>query len=138
LGGDWKWGSVKSLCIADFLQFPAWAEMRSGEILGGSCFGQRPFKGKLSKSESVNMTEFIGGRLPAVLNVNAILRHIANIQIFQAGLRGEYVRAQLSFGGYFGSFYKIAGRLIQSSRSDATTTVNAATKNVPTATISSR
>jgi hypothetical protein len=73
--------------------------MRSGEILGGSCFGQRPFKGELSKSESVNMTEFIGGRLPAVLNVNAILRHIADIQIFQAGLRGEYVRAQLSFGG---------------------------------------
>src|ERR1700730_14567608 len=35
LGGDWKWGSVKSLCIADLLQFPAWAEMRSGEILGG-------------------------------------------------------------------------------------------------------
>jgi hypothetical protein len=39
--------------------------------------------------------------LPAVLNVNAILRHVANIQIFQTSLRREYIRPQLPLSSFY-------------------------------------
>jgi hypothetical protein len=88
-------GSKRSRRNPNLSRFAAWTEMRSSEIFGGDCFRQWFFKWELYQSESINMTETIGWRLPSVLNHDAVFWDITSIQFLQFCSEGKYICSQL-------------------------------------------